>query len=88
MKLREYLEERGCQVRYLARKCKIGELTLHRLVRGGDVFLSTAKKVVSQCEGKVALEDLVPPTWQEPYGNGAKKPKRKSSKDGEKKSAK
>lgn len=58
MNLKEYFSAKGIKIVAFANRCGITYRTLWKYLKGGDIMLSTAKKIVEQTEGGVTLDDL------------------------------
>lgn len=58
MLLKDYLDSKGIKIVKFASQCGLTYRTLWKYLRGGDIMLSTAKKISMQTDGLVSLEDL------------------------------
>lgn len=60
MKLREYIDKYGINIRKFSRSAKISEATVHNILKGFDIKLSVALKILDITGGEVSCEDLKP----------------------------
>jgi DNA-binding transcriptional regulator YdaS (Cro superfamily) len=60
MKLREYLEKKGIKITSFARQIGVTETTMHNILSGKDLKLTTALKIERLTEGAVKCCELGP----------------------------
>lgn len=59
MKLREYLDKFGILIGTFSKKSGVHAPTIHRIIQGEDMMLSTAAKLVKASNGFVTYDDLL-----------------------------
>jgi len=60
MKLRDYLKESGISITAFSRKCKLTPCTMHHILNGRDIKLTTAYRIEKASKGEVTMHDLIP----------------------------
>lgn len=58
MNLREFFESEGVKQKFFANKANVSEKTISVAVKGKDINLSTAKKIVEASDGMISYESL------------------------------
>lgn len=60
MMLRHYIDKYGINIRKFSRSAKISEATIHNVLKGFDIKLSVALKIIEITQGEVTCQDLKP----------------------------
>lgn len=60
MKLKDYLDTYGIKNNVFADRIGIGYVTFYAILKGKDMRLSLAAKIVKATKGEVSFEDLIP----------------------------